>query len=106
MLVFVSTVDSYSQCGTASWYGPGFHGKKTASGARFNKNALTAAHRRLKFGTKVRVTNQHNGKSVIVIINDRGPFSGNRVLDLSEKAASIIGLKSRGVGKVCMKILG
>lgn len=75
------------QVGTASWYGPGFHGKKTASGNRFNQHALTAAHRSLPFGTKARVTNLKNGKVVLVTINDRGPYSGGRVIDLSHAAA-------------------
>jgi rare lipoprotein A len=75
------------QVGTASWYGPGFHSKKTASGTRFNQNALTAAHRSLPLGTKARVTNLKNGKAVLVTINDRGPYSGGRVIDLSRAAA-------------------
>lgn len=99
-------VEAFAVCGAASWYGPGFHGKRTASGATFNKNSLTAAHKTLKFGTKVRVTNPRNGKSVIVTINDRGPFTKGRIVDLSEKAADIIGIKKRGVGRVCMKIIG
>lgn len=98
-------VEAFALCGVASWYGPGFHGKRTASGAIFNKNKLTAAHKTLKFGTKVKVTNIKNGRSVIVTITDRGPFSKGRIVDLSEKAADIIGIRKRGVGKVCMKII-
>lgn len=75
------------QVGTASWYGPGFHGKKTASGKRFNQHALTAAHRSLPLGTRAKVTNLRNGKAVTVTINDRGPYSGGRVIDLSRAAA-------------------
>ena len=75
------------QVGTASWYGPGFHGKKTASGKRFNQNALTAAHRSLPLGTRAKVTNLPNGKAVMVTINDRGPYYGGRVIDLSRAAA-------------------
>ena len=86
------------QKGVASWYGPGFHGKKTASGERFNTRALTAAHRSLPFGTKVRVTNERTGRSVVVRINDRGPFVGGRVIDLSKAAAQAVGIS--GVGKV------
>ena len=86
------------QSGGASWYGPGFHGKKTASGERFNTRALTAAHRSLPFGTKVRVTNERTGRSVVVRINDRGPFVGGRVIDLSKAAAQAVGIS--GVGKV------
>ncbi len=75
------------QVGTASWYGPGFHGKKTASGKRFNQQALTAAHRSLPLGTRAKVTNLRNGKAVMVTINDRGPYSGGRIIDLSRAAA-------------------
>ena len=86
------------QKGGASWYGPGFHGKKTANGERFNTYALTAAHKTLPFDTKVRVTNERTGKSVVVRINDRGPFVGGRVIDLSKAAAQAVGIS--GVGKV------
>jgi rare lipoprotein A len=73
--------------GIASWYGGKFQGRKTASGEIYDMNKLTAAHKHLKLGTKLKVTNKRNGKSVIVKINDRGPFVGNRVLDLSRAAA-------------------
>ena len=86
--------------GLASWYGPGFHGRRTASGETLNTNALTAAHRTLPFGTQIRVVNQQNGRSVVVRINDRGPFSHGRVIDLSRAAAQIIGLS--GVAKVML----
>ena len=82
----------------ASWYGPGFHGKSTASGEWFNSRALTAAHRSLPFGSRVRVTNERTGRSVVVRINDRGPFAGGRVIDLSKAAAQAVGIS--GVGKV------
>jgi rare lipoprotein A len=75
------------QVGKASWYGPGFHGKKTASGQRFNQHALTAAHPRLPLGSRARITNLHNGKAVEVTINDRGPHGGGRIIDLSRAAA-------------------
>lgn len=91
--------------GPASWYGPGFHGRKTANGERFDQNALTAAHRTLPFGTKVRVTCNRSGKSVTVRINDRGPFHGNRVIDLSRGAASKIGIVGLGVGGVKIEVL-
>lgn len=78
--------------GNASWYGPGFHGKRTASGERFNANGLTAAHRSLPFGTRVLVTNRTNGRSVVVRINDRGPFVGGRSIDLARGAARAIGM--------------
>ena len=91
--------------GPASWYGPGFHGRKTANGERFDQNALTAAHRTLPFGTKVRVTCNNTGKTVTVRINDRGPFHGNRVIDLSRGAASKIGIVGSGVGRVKIEVL-
>lgn len=91
--------------GMASWYGPGFHGNPSASGERFNQNAMTAAHRTLPFGTKVVVTNIHNGQSVVVRINDRGPFSGDRVIDLSAGAARMLGLIQSGVAPVRLDVL-
>ena len=99
-----NTGKTYS--GKASWYGPGFHGRRTASGQIFNQNALTAAHRYLPFGTKVKVTNIRNGRSVIVTINDRGPFVGRRIIDLSAAAAQRIGMKSSGVAPVKVQVLG
>jgi rare lipoprotein A len=91
--------------GVASWYGPGFHGRQSASGERFNQNALTAAHRSLPFGTMVRVTNLNNGRAVVVRINDRGPYSGGRILDLSAGAAQQIGMISTGVAPIRLEIL-
>ena len=88
--------------GMASFYG-NESGSKTASGQRFNQNAMTAAHRSLPFGTKLRVT--HGGRSVVVTINDRGPFVRGRVLDLSTGAARAIGLTSAGVGKVTAEVV-
>src|SRR3954464_4206673 len=78
--------------GVASWSGPGFHGKKTANGERFNTHDLTAAHKTLPFGTQVRVTNEQTGKSVVVRINDRGPYAHGRVIDLSKAAAEAVGI--------------
>lgn len=89
---------SGEQAGVASWYGPGFHGRKTANGERFDMNALTAAHRTLPLGTQVRVTNTHTGRSVVVRINDRGPYVGRRLIDLSKASAQAIGLS--GLAKV------
>ncbi|WP_051434961.1 septal ring lytic transglycosylase RlpA family protein [Microvirga flocculans] len=86
------------QNGRASWYGPGFHGRKTASGETFDTNDLTAAHRTLPFGTRVRVVNKRTGKSVVVRINDRGPYAHGRVIDLSKASAQAIGIS--GVGSV------
>jgi rare lipoprotein A len=91
--------------GEASWYGPGFDGNYTANGEVFNQYALTAAHRYLPFGTRVRVTNLDNGRSVVVRINDRGPFVGDRVLDLSRGAAQILGTVSTGVSSVRLDVL-
>lgn len=90
--------------GAASYYGKRFHGRRTANGERFNMNALTAAHRSLPFGTKVKVTNKQNGKSVVVRINDRGPFIKGRQIDLSRGAAAKIGMLDAGVAKVQLDI--
>ncbi len=93
-----------TQTGQASWYGAE-SGNRTANGERFNPNGMTAAHRTLPFGTRVKVTSLKTGKSVVVRINDRGPFRGRRIVDLAAGAAEIIGLKSHGVGDVRMEIL-
>ena len=85
------------------WYGPGFHGKRTANGERFNTNDLTAAHKTLPFGTKVRVTNERTGHPVVVRINDRGPYAHGRVIDLSKAAAETVGIS--GLGKVTLAAL-
>ncbi len=90
--------------GAASWYGSRFQGRRTASGERFDMNALTAAHKSLPFGTRVRVTNPANGRSVVVRINDRGPYHGGRIIDLSRKAARSVGIN--GVGRVTLEVLG
>ncbi len=89
--------------GTASYYGPGFHGKKTSSGERFNQNKLTAAHRTIAMNSMVKVTNLENNKSVIVRITDRGPWKKGRILDLSKSAAQVI--KMDGLAKVSLQIL-
>lgn len=86
--------------GKASWYGPRFHGRKTASGERFDQHELTAAHRSLPFGTRVKVTNLKNGRSVVVRINDRGPYAKGRLIDLSRAAAKQIGMLKSGVAQV------
>ncbi|WP_179404148.1 septal ring lytic transglycosylase RlpA family protein [Burkholderia guangdongensis] len=90
----------FRQVGRASWYGRDFHGRRTANGERFNMNALTAAHRTLPLSSYIRVTNQSNGKSVVVKVNDRGPYKRGRVLDLSYAAAKVIGLIHAGTGRV------
>jgi rare lipoprotein A len=92
--------------GEASWYGPGFNGRTTANGEVFNQNELTAAHPNLPFGTKVKVTNMNNGRSVVVRINDRGPYAGGRIIDLSAAAARILGVITSGVAPVQLEILG
>jgi len=93
----------FSQHGVASWYGPGFHGHRTASGCRFNMYALTAAHRSLPFGTLVRVTNRRNQRSCIVKITDRGPYAHGRIIDLSQKAAQTIGMS--GTANVLLEVI-
>ncbi|MCO5732712.1 septal ring lytic transglycosylase RlpA family protein [Rhizobium sp. SSA_523] len=90
-------------CGHASWYA--LH-SKTASGERMNPSKMTAAHKSLRFGTKLKVTNKRNGKSVVVRVNDRGPFIRGRVLDLSKAAAKDIGMVSSGTAQVCYEVLG
>ncbi len=91
--------------GAASWYGPGFYGRTTANGERFSKHTLTAAHRTLPFGTRVRVTNLSNGLSVVVRINDRGPFKDHRVIDLAHGAASQLRMMQAGEVPVKLEIL-
>ncbi len=98
-----NTVRKFSQTGTASWYGRQFHGRKTASGETFDMNAMTAAHRSLPLNCYIRVTNRNNGKSVVVKVNDRGPFHGNRVVDLSYGAAKKLGITNAGVGNVSIE---
>lgn len=86
--------------GRASWYGPGFHGRRTASGERYDMNALTAAHKTLPLGSRVRVRSVHTGKEVVVRINDRGPYKNQRIIDLSYAAAKALGVQERGVTEV------
>lgn len=101
----MKSVSNFNQTGKASWYGPGFHGRKTSNGERFNMHALTAAHRTLPIPSYVRVTNLANGKSVVVRVNDRGPFHGNRVIDLSKGAANQLGFLSKGMAQVRIESL-
>jgi rare lipoprotein A len=91
---------SYVGEGLASFYGPGLHGRPTASGEKFNQNALTAAHRKLRFGECLRVVNMENGKQVQVRINDRGPFIEGRIIDLSKAAAAKLDMLDKGVTRV------
>lgn len=91
--------------GVASFYGPGFNGRRTASGERFNMHKLTAAHNTLPFGTMLRVVNLDNNRSVVVKVNDRGPFKKGRIIDLSLGAAKKIGLDRSGTANVSLEIL-
>lgn len=102
----MSKVDpGYSETGLASWYGPGFHGKTTASNEKYNMHELTAAHNVLPLHTLVRVTNLNNKKEAFVRINDRGPFVGDRVLDLSLGAAEQLGMVRNGVAPVRIAVI-
>ena len=91
---------AYQAVGVASWYGAKFHGRTTASGEPFDMHALTAAHPNLPFGTKVRVTNLENGRTVVLRINDRGPFAKRRIIDVSRQAAERLGFVKAGLAKV------
>ena len=95
----------YKEVGMISYYGPKFHGKKTANGETFNQNDITAAHRTLPFNSRVKVTILTSGKSVVVRINDRGPFKKNRILDLSKGAAKKVGLIQSGTAKAKIVVL-
>ena len=95
----------FEQQGPASWYGNPFHGRKTANGETYNMNEMTAAHKELPLGTRVEVTNLSNGRKVVVRINDRGPFHGTRVLDLSRAAAQELGTLNAGVAQVQIRAL-
>ena len=93
------------QTGKGSWYGKKFHGRKTASGEKYNMYALTAAHKTLPFNTMVEVTNLKNNRKVIVRINDRGPYAKGRIIDLSYLAAKKLGYVNKGVAKLKVKVL-
>ena len=95
----------YDETGIASWYGPGFHGKETANGEIYDQNAMTAAHRTLPMPSLVKVTNLENGRSIKVIVNDRGPFAHGRIIDLSKRAAELLGFARQGIAKVRVQIL-
>jgi rare lipoprotein A len=99
---FVPAPVEARSCGIASYYGPGFHGNLTANGERFNRWAMTAAHRSLPFGSRVRVTNQDTGRSVILRINDHGPAYSSRIIDLSEGAFAQIASTGQGLARVCI----
>lgn len=95
---------AYDETGIASWYGVDFHGKRTANGDIYDMNALTAAHRTLPMPTRVRVTNLENGRSILVTINDRGPFARGRIIDLSRRAAQLLGMQRQGTARVRVQI--
>lgn len=95
----------HTENGTASWYGKRFHGRRTSSGERFDMHAMTAAHKNLPLASLIQVTNLENGRSAVVRVNDRGPFHGNRVLDLSFAAASQLDMVDRGMAKVKIQVL-
>lgn len=96
---------SYDETGIASWYCQDFHDQATANGEIFNKNELTAAHKTLPLPTLARVTNLDNGRSIVVRINDRGPFSGARIIDVSQRAAQLLGFETQGTAKVRVQVL-
>lgn len=98
-------VVTFHQQGIASWYGPNHHGKKTASGVPYDMNAMTAAHRRLPLGTRVKVTNLANGRQTELLINDRGPYIRGRILDASRRAAQVLGFESRGTTQVSIETM-
>lgn len=95
----------YTETGIASWYGPNFHGKHTANGEIYNQNDLTAAHRTLPLPSAVRVTNLENGRSIVLRINDRGPFAHGRIIDVSRRGAQLLGFERNGTAKVRVDIL-
>lgn len=99
-VIFGAPASAVAEVGYASFYGTGHHGRRTASGERFDKMRMTAAHRRLPFGTRIRVTNTTNGRSVVVRVNDRGPFVRGRIVDVSTAAARILGFEARGTARV------
>ncbi|MBR1649233.1 MAG: septal ring lytic transglycosylase RlpA family protein [Alphaproteobacteria bacterium] len=96
---------NYSEVGTASWYGPDFHSKRTANGEKYDMHSLTAAHRTLPLPSIVRVTNLENGRSLVVRVNDRGPYARNRIIDVSKKVAQLLGFLEQGTAKVRVEVL-
>lgn len=96
---------AYNKTGVASWYGPTFHGKRTANGERFDRYAMTAAHKTLPMPSLVRVTNMDNGRSVVLRVNDRGPFVNDRIIDVSEAGASALGFRNKGIANVRVEVI-
>ncbi len=101
-ILMAATPALAAQCGIASFYGAKFHGRKTASGERFNMHAMTCAHRTARFGTRIAVTDSRTGREITCRVNDRGPFVKGRVIDLSRAAAAKLGILQRGVARVCL----
>jgi rare lipoprotein A len=101
----VAQVPEWTQKGRVSWYGPGFHGRRTANGEVFDTNELTMAHRTLPFGTEVRVTNLTNGRSVVLRVNDRGPYVRGRIADLSHAAAMRLGFVDHGITRARIEVI-
>ncbi len=104
-VILFLTLTSYYQVGIASWYGEEFHGRRTSSGEIYNMYEMTAAHKSLPFGTKVLVVDLKTGRSVVVRINDRGPFIHGRIIDLSFAAAKKLGIVKKGIARVGIKIV-
>ena len=104
-LQFTDTLPDWMQQGRVSWYGPGFHGRRTANGETFDTHEMTMAHRSLAFGSEVRVVNLENGRSVVVRVNDRGPYVRGRIADLSLSAADELGFADDGVVRARIELL-
>jgi len=102
---YPATDYTYTETGIASWYGPGFHGRATANGETYDQNALTAAHRTLPMPSMVRVTNLENGRQLALKVNDRGPFAYNRIVDVSRRAAQLLGFEQQGTARVRVEIM-
>lgn len=96
---------SYSEVGTASWYGKDFHAKKTANGEKYDMNSLTAAHRTLPLPSIVKVTNLENGRSLVLRVNDRGPYAKSRIIDVSKRASQLLGFYTQGTTKVRVEVM-
>ena len=102
LILCASVSVAMAECGKASWYGPGFHGRTTACGQRYDQHGISAAHRSLPCGTRLTVTDQGTGRKVSVQVTDRGPFIGGRIIDLSRGAAAALGMVGRGIANVCI----
>ncbi len=102
---YPSIQPNYDEVGMASWYGPQFHGNKTANGEIFDMNKLTAAHKTLPLPSYVRVTNLSNGRNMVIRVNDRGPYAPNRIIDLSRRAAQLLGFHDKGIERVRVQLV-